>query len=90
MELYHLKVMRTSGVRAGRTGSPNINFSFWERLNEIRSTFRKQCSTSVLSGINLCFWQLATGGDPATQWYSWARVKDVKLTANSGQHAEKM
>ncbi len=90
MELYNLEVTTTSGVRAGRAGCPNISFSFWEQLNEIRSAFRKQCSTSLESGINLCFWQLTTGGDPATQWYSWARVKDVKLTANSGQHAEKM
>lgn len=63
---------------------------FWEQLNEIRSTFRKQWSTSVRSGVNLCFWQLTTGGDPATQLCSWAGVKDVKLTANSGQRAEKM
>lgn len=40
--------------------------------------------------INQCFWQLPAGGDPATQLYSWARVKDIKLTVNSGQHAEQM
>lgn len=42
------------------------------------------------SGINLGFWQCTTGGDLATQWYSWTRVKDVKLTAYLGQHAEKV
>lgn len=90
MESDHLKVMRPSGVRAGQTGSPNITFSFWEQLNEMRPTFRKRrkhiskvWNKSVSGGFT-------AGDDPDTWWHSWARVKDVKLPANSEQHAEKM
>lgn len=39
--LNHLKVMRTSGVRAGHGGSPNIYAGLLEELNDIQPTFRK-------------------------------------------------
>lgn len=57
--------------------------AFWEQLNEIRSTFSKVLNKSV-SGSLQQEMTLLVGGTAGP------RVKDVKLTANSEQHAENL